>query len=295
MKIPLPAGWRTAMVLKTKPALVVLSLLLIPFTIHGQDFDERRFERFRAATTVRIAVTQKLPEGANVNLPLVALAEEFLSAAGLKIVDGEGPSDLTFTITAVGTPIGARYYKEPLVPDSPYGVSRHTTGKVYYLSAEINGKIVLVPTGESEWSTIATYSTSFSGATDRPPNQTSGGPENPAHAPFVDAFWHNRSNAFPTQLLMMVGKVYGRKHVDAALHHSDVRIRDCARWALYKQYNEKLIVPGMEEKDVVRLLGKPKTTTTTFDRKKTILEYIVQHSRHIVEIEEGKVTAVKIR
>ncbi len=172
------------MVLQTRTALVVLSLLLLPLTIQGQDFDERRFERFRAATTVRIAVTQKLPEGASVNLPLVALAKEFLSAAGLKIVDGEGPSDLTLTITAVGTPIGARYYEAALLPDSPYSVNRQTTGKVYYLSAKVNGKIVLVPTGESEWSTMATYSVSFSGATDRPPNQTSGGPTNPAHAPF---------------------------------------------------------------------------------------------------------------
>lgn len=285
------------MVLQTKTALVVFSLLLLPLTLQGQDFDERRFERFRAATTVRIAVTQKLPEGANVNLPLVALAKELLSAAGLEIVDGEGPSDLTFTITVVGTPIGARYYEAPLMPDSPYSVTRHTTGKVYYLSAQVDGKMVLVPTGESEWSTIATYSTSFSGSTDALPNQTSGGPTNPAHAPFLDAFWYDRSKAFPTQLLMMIGNVYGRKHVDAALRHSDERIRDCARWALHKLYNEKLIVPGMEEKEVVRLLGKPKAIVTTYDRKKTILEYILQHSRsrHFVEIEEGKVTAVKIR
>lgn len=283
------------MVLQTKAALVVLSLLLLPLTIQGQDFDERRFERFRAATTVRITVTQKLPEGANVNLPLVALAEEFLSAAGLKVVNREGPSDLTFTITAVGTPIGARYYKAPLLPDSPYSLTRGTTGQVFYLSAEIDGKILLVPTGESQWSTIATYSTVFSGSTDAPPVRTSGGPTNPADAPFLDAFWYDRSNAFPTQLLMMIGKVYGRKHVDAAIHHANERIRDCARWALYKLYNEKLIVPGMEEKEVVRLLGKPQAIVTTFDRKKTILEYILQRSRHFVEIEEGKVTAVKIR
>ena len=287
------------MVLNTKTALVVLSLFL-PLTIQGQDFDERRFERFRAATTVRIAVTQKLPEGTNVNLPLVALAKEFLSAAGLKIVDGEGPSDLTFTITAVGTALGARYYEEPLGRDSPYSVNRQTTGKVYYLSAKFNGKIMLVPTGESEWSTIATYSTFFSGSTDAPPARTSGGPTNPAQAPFLEAFWYDRSNAFPTQLLMMIGKVYGRKHVDAALHHSDERIRDCARWALSKLYNDKLIVPGMEEKEVVRLLGKPQTIVTTYDRKKTILEYRrgVQPGRqigYVVEIEEGKVTAVKIR
>ena len=283
------------MFLQIKTAVVVLSLLLLPLTIQGQDFDERRFERFRAAKTVRIAVTQKLPEGTNVNLPLVALAKEFLSAAGLKIVDGEGPSDLTFTITAVGTPIGTRYSEAPLLPNSPYTVNRDTT--VFYFSAEINGKITLVPTGESEWSTIATYSTSFSGTTaiDAPPTRTGGGPTNPAHAPFLDAFWYNRSNAFPTQLLMMIGKVYGRKHVDAALHHSDERIRDCAKWALYKLYNEKLIVPGMEEKDVVRLLGKPKAIVTTFDRKKTILEYVLQHSRHFVEIEAGKVTTVRIR
>lgn len=89
----------------------------------------------------------------------------------------------------------------------------------------------------------------------------------------------------------MIGKVYGRKHVDAALHHSDERIRDCARWALHKVYNENLIVPGMEEKEVVRLLGKPPTTITSGDRKKTILQY----RRHVVEIEQGKVTAVKIR
>ncbi len=94
---------------------------------------------------------------------------------------------------------------------------------------------------------------------------------------------------------MMIGRVHGREHVDAALRHSDERIRDCAKWALYNVYNEKLIVPGMEEKEVVRLLGKPKAIVTTFDRKKTILEYILQHSRHFVEIEEGKVTAVKIR
>jgi hypothetical protein len=291
MKIPIPAGWRAAMVLQIKTALVVLSLLLLPSTIQGQDFDERRFEKFRAASTVRIAVTQKLPEGTNVNLPFVALAEEFLSAAGLRIVVGEGPSDLTFTITAVGTPIGGRYYEEPPLPDRPNSVSRHTTGTVYYLSAEINGKILLVPTGESEWSTIATYSTGFSGATDAPPARTTGGPTNPAHAPFLDAFWYDRSNAFATQLLMMIGKVYGRKHVDAARHHSDERIRDCARWALFKLYNEEFIVPGMEEKEVVRLLGKPQTTVTSGDRKKTILQY----RRHVVEIQQGKVTAVKIR
>ncbi|MGQ0760681.1 MAG: hypothetical protein ACT4OT_01490 [Acidobacteriota bacterium] len=288
------------MVLRTKTALVVLSLLLLPLAIQGQDFDERRFERFRAATTVRIAVSQKLPDGANVNLPLVALAEEFLSAAGLKIVDGEGPSDLTFTITAAGTPIGARYYQEPLLPDSPYSVTRQTTGKVFYLSAEVVGKMVLVPTGESEWSTPATYSTNFSGITDGSPARTSGGPTNPAHAPFLEAFWYDRSNAFPTQLLMMIGKVYGREHVDAALRHSDERIRDCARWALFKLYNEKLIVFGMEEKEVVRLLGKPQAITTTYDRKKTILEYRrgIRPGRqigYVVEIEEGKVTVVKIR
>jgi hypothetical protein len=290
-----PCGWRGVMVLQTKTALVVLSLFLLHFTVQGQDFDERRFERFRAATSVRIAVTQRLPQGANVDLPLVALAEEFLSAAGLRIVYGEGPSDLTFTITAVGTPIGGRYYEARLLPETRYGVNRQTPGTVYYLAAEINGKILLVPTGESEWSTIATYSTGFSGSTDPPPSRTTGGPTNPAHAPFLDAFWYDRSNAFPTKLLMMIGKVYGRKHVDAALHHSEVRIRDCAKWALYKLYNEKLIVPGMEEKEVVRLLGKPKAKVTTFDRKKTTLEYTLQHSRHFVEIEEGKVTAVKIR
>lgn len=279
------------MVLQTKTVLVVLSLLLLPLTIQGQDFDERRFERFRAATTVRIAVTQKLPEGANVNLPLVALAKEFLSAAGLKIVDGEEPSDLTFTITAVGTALGARYYEEPLGGDSPYSVNRQAAGKVFYLSAKFDGKIILVPTGQSEWSTIATYTTFFSGRTDAPSARISGGPTNPAQAPFLDAFWYDRSNGFPTQLLMMIGKIYGRKHVDAALHHSDERIRDCARWALFKLYNEAIIVPGMEEKEVVRLLGKPQTIVTTGDRKKTILQY----RRHVVEIEQGKVTAVKIR
>ncbi|HEX5703620.1 MAG TPA: hypothetical protein VFX97_10515 [Pyrinomonadaceae bacterium] len=279
------------MVLQTKTALVVLSLFLLPLTIQGQDFDERRFERFRAATTVRIAVTQKLPEGANMNLPLVALAEEFLSAAGLKVVNREGPSDLTFTITVVGTAIGTRYYKAPLLPDSPYSLTRGTTGTVFYLSAEIDGKILLVPTGESQWSTIATYSTAFSGSTDAPPMRTSGGPTNPADAPFLDAFWYECSNAFPTQLLMMIGKVYGRKHVDAALHHSNERIRDCAKWALFKLYNEEMIVPGMEEKEVVRILGKPQAIVTTADRKKTILQY----KGHVVEIEQGKVTAVKIR
>lgn len=279
------------MVLQTKTALAVLSLLLLPSTIQGQDFDERRFEKFRAATTVRIAVTQKLPEGANVNLPLVALAKEFLSAAGLKIVDGEEPSDLTFTITAVGTALGARYYEEPLGRDSPYSVNRQATGKVFYLSAKFDGKIILVPTGESEWSTIATYTTFFSGRTDAPSARISGGPTNPAQAPFLDAFWYDRSNGFPTQLLMMIGKVYGRKHVDAALHHSDERIRDCAKWALFKLYNEAVIVPGMQENEVVRLLGKPQAIVTRYDLKKTILEY----RRHVVEIKEGKVTAVKIR
>src|SRR6185503_14222469 len=130
-------------------------------------------------------------------------------------------------------------------------------------------------------STIATYSTVFSGSTDAPPVETSGGPANPADAPFLDAFWYDRSNAFPTQLLMMIGKVYGRKHVDGALHHSDERIRDCARWALFKLYNEEVVVPGMEEKEVVRLLGKPQAKVTTPDRKKIILEY----RRRVVEIQ----------
>jgi hypothetical protein len=278
------------MVLQIKTALVVFSLLLLPVTIQGQDFDERRFARFRAATTVRIVVTQQLPEGTTVNLPLVPLAKEFLSAAGLKIVDGEGPSDLTFTVTAVGTALGARYYEAPLF-DGPYSVNRQTTGKVFYLSAKFDGKIILVPTGESEWSTIATYTTFFSGRTDAPSGRISGGPTNPAQAPFLDAFWYDRSNAFPTQLLMMIGKVYGRKHVDAALHHSDERIRDCARWALFKLYNQEIIVPGMEEKEVVRILGKPQAIVTKYDPKKTILEY----RGRVVEIEAGKVTAVRIR
>ena len=87
---------------------------------------------------------------------------------------------------------------------------------------------------------------------------------------------------------MMIGAVYGREHVDAALHHSDERIRDCAKVALFNLYNENPIVTGMEEKEVVRLLGRPKDTRVGATGKR-FLEY----RYFVVEIVEGKVTAVK--
>ena len=274
--------------------MIALTLLLGPFTIQGQAPDEKKLEVFRAAKSVQIVVRQDLPEGAQPSLPLATIAADLLSAAGLKAITEEGiPADFTVVITAKGTALGTRYYDTTGIafPDSPYSVRRDTTGTVFYFSAQVGGRINFVPAGESEWS-AGSYSEVFppSRYPQLQPRQTSGGPTNPAGAPFLEAFWANRPEAFPTQLLIMIGTIYGKEPLRSALNHSDERIRDCAKWAWLRLYKEDLhITLGMEEKEVLRLLGTPERTN--YKSNKTILIY----SYRIVEIEEGKVTAVKIR
>jgi hypothetical protein len=277
----------------TTAFLIALALLLSPFTIQGQAPDEKELEVFRAATTVRIVVRQSLPEGTQLSLPLATIAGDLLSAAGLKIITQEDvPADLTVVITAKGTPLGTRYYDVTGIafPDSPYSVNRDTTGTVFYVSAQVGGRINFIPAGKSEWS-AENYSEVFppSRYPQLQPRRTSGGPTDPAGAPFLEAFWANRPEAFPTQLLMMIGTIYGKEPLRAALKHPDERIRDCAKWAWLRLYKEDLLIaPGMEEQEVIRLLGTP--GVTNYEPGKKIMKY----PYHIVEIEDGKVTSVTL-
>ena len=170
--------------------------------------------------TVRIVVEQSYRDGtspvAGISLPFESIAQRFLEYARLTVVAPDTKdSDYTLKIQASGQALGAQY-------SAFSGIG----GQYYYTGASLRGAIVL------ERASVSLHDVSFLGVISPPTKINTGqASTSPSDAPFYEAF---RSSGFASEIVKMLGEIYGLQFLLNALKDGDMDVRIDARMVLEK-------------------------------------------------------------
>ena len=181
--------------------LIFLSMFL--YLMNGYSTaqpSEEQFTAFRSAKTVRIIVNQFYGEAKGVSLPFEYVAGRLLQKyARLKVVKADAKNyDVTLSIEAKGEAKSSERYP------------------TNYSGASLSGTISL------EIPNIPVYKKSFYGY-ETPAKFHISGYSTPSSAPFDRAF--SKSGSFLSQILEMMGEVYGHPCIISALKDDDLDVR----------------------------------------------------------------------